>query len=82
VKRILLDQGMPRGAAILLRNAGWQVVHTGDIGLSRATDRQIVEYARENGFVVVTLDADFHAIIAVENGRRKCFHSIGGANSN
>ena len=41
--------------------------HTGDIGLSRATDRQIVEYAREEGLIVVTLDADFHAIIAVEN---------------
>jgi len=67
VRRVILDQGLPRGTVALLKNAGWQVVHTGDIGLSRATDQQIVEYAREKGFVVVTLDADFHAIIAVEN---------------
>lgn len=67
MKRVILDQGLPRGTVALLKNAGWQVAHTGDIGLSRATDRQIVEYAREKGFVVVTLDADFHAIIAVEN---------------
>jgi predicted nuclease of predicted toxin-antitoxin system len=67
MNRVLLDQGLPRGAVALLNRSGWHVVHTGDVGLSRATDRQIVEYAREEGMVVVTLDADFHAIIAVEN---------------
>lgn len=67
MNRVLLDQGLPRGAVALLKHSGWYVVHTGDIGLSRATDRQIVEYARKERLVIVTLDADFHAIIAVEN---------------
>ena len=47
--------------------AGWDVLHVYDIDLSRASDRQILEHARENGRIVVTLDADFHALLAVEN---------------
>jgi predicted nuclease of predicted toxin-antitoxin system len=50
-----------------LKNAGWDVSHVYDIDLSRASDRRILEYARENGRTVVTLDADFHALLAVEN---------------
>ena len=65
--RILLDQGLPRTAARLLKTKGWDVLHTGDVGLSMATDRKILEYAREHGRSVITLDADFHSIIATEN---------------
>ncbi len=64
---ILLDQGLPRSAASLLRDEGWDVLHTGDTGLSRSTDRQILEFARNEQRVIITLDSDFHTILALTN---------------
>jgi predicted nuclease of predicted toxin-antitoxin system len=38
--------------------------HVGDLGLARAVDARILDVARERHAAVVTLDADFHAILA------------------
>ena len=65
--RILLDQGIPRSAVYKLRESGWDVLHVGDIGMSRSTDIAILEYARTQERVLITLDADFHAILAATN---------------
>ena len=43
------------------------MLHAYESGLSRAADRQILEHARRDRRTVVTLDADFHALLAVEN---------------
>lgn len=63
--KLLLDQGLPRGAAQLLREAGLDAIHTGECGLSTASDSVLLRFAREEGRVVVTLDADFHTILAL-----------------
>lgn len=63
--RLLLDQGLPRSTVELLRKDGWDVLHVADYGLSTASDRQILEQARVDTRVVCTLDADFHALLAV-----------------
>lgn len=65
--RLLLDQGLPRTAAALLRKAGMDTVHTGEIGLATAEDVEILAQTREEGRIVVTLDADFHALLALAN---------------
>jgi predicted nuclease of predicted toxin-antitoxin system len=63
--KLLLDQGLPRSAAILLRNSNIDTIHVGEIGMSAAQDIDIIKIAREEGQVVITLDADFHTLLAL-----------------
>jgi predicted nuclease of predicted toxin-antitoxin system len=69
VRRLLLDQGLPRSSAILLTEAGWDVVHVADIGMSRSDDSEILRRAQNETRVCVTLDADFHSLL-VSGGDR------------
>lgn len=63
--KLLLDQGLPRSAVPLLQERGVEATHVGDIGYATAEDTEILAYAGSNGFIVVTLDADFHTILAL-----------------
>lgn len=62
--KLLLDQGLPRSAARLLREVGIDTIHVSEIGCSTADDATILERGRTEGRIVVTLDADFHALLA------------------
>lgn len=62
--RLLLDQGLPRSAVRHLAHVGIAAEHVGDLGLAQATDQAILDFARARSAVIVTLDADFHAILA------------------
>jgi predicted nuclease of predicted toxin-antitoxin system len=53
VKRLLLDQGLPRSSGVLLTGAGWDVIHVGDIGMSRAGDDEILRRAHAESRVCV-----------------------------
>ena len=44
-------------------------VHWSDLGDSRALDPEIMEFARENGFVVFTHDLDFGILLALTHAR-------------
>jgi predicted nuclease of predicted toxin-antitoxin system len=67
----LLDQG---GSALRgadrLRSAGYDAVHTSSIDLASAADEAILERARKDNGVVVTLDADFHPLLATSAARQ------------
>ena len=69
MKRLLLDQGLPRSTAALLTRAGWDVTHVSEIGMSRADDFDILRRTREEQRVCDTLDADFHALLATSSER-------------
>ena len=63
--RLLLDQGLPRTAADLLRQAGIDAIHVGEIAYTTAADADILQRGRDDERVVVTLDADFHMLLAL-----------------
>ncbi|NJM66323.1 MAG: DUF5615 family PIN-like protein [Acaryochloris sp. RU_4_1] len=64
--KLLLDQGLPLSAAALLRrDADIDTIHVGEIGMSEAEDADIIQQARDEGRIVVTLDTDFHALLAL-----------------
>lgn len=63
--RLLLDMGLPRRSAALLRRAGVDAVHLSERGLTRLPDEDVLALAAEEQRVVVTLDADFSALLAL-----------------
>jgi len=65
--KYLLDQGLPRSTVEYLHAMGIESQHVGELGLATASDEVILEEGRKLDSVVVTLDADFHAILAFTN---------------
>ena len=58
--KFLLDQGLPRSTALLLRKNNVDALHVGELGLAAASAAKILEFGLLEHRVVVTLDADFH----------------------
>jgi predicted nuclease of predicted toxin-antitoxin system len=65
--KLLLDQGLARGAVQELARLGFDAVHASDIGMASATDEELLERARTERKTLITLDADFHALLALSN---------------
>jgi predicted nuclease of predicted toxin-antitoxin system len=63
--KVLLDNGLPRGAVPILNAHQIDANHVGDIGLSSASDQSIMNKAISDGRIIVTLDADFHTLLAL-----------------
>jgi len=70
MRRIVLDQGLPATAAIILRDDGWDAVHVREIAMKEAADDEILAYAARESHVVVTLDRDFPQILALTAATR------------
>jgi predicted nuclease of predicted toxin-antitoxin system len=63
--KLLLDQGLPRSTVAYLAAAGVVAEHVGDLGMASASDQEILDVGAQQRSVVVTLDADFHQLLAV-----------------
>src|SRR5258706_238325 len=62
--RGLLDEGLPLRSAQWLRDLGIDAVHAREVGLASALDQDILAAARNDKRVCITLDHDFHTILA------------------
>jgi predicted nuclease of predicted toxin-antitoxin system len=75
--RLLLDQGLPRSAVKHLRAAAVDAEHVGDLGMHAATDAEILQEAMKRDAVVVTLDADFHHLLAASHATSPSVVGVG-----
>ena len=66
----LLDQGLPRSTVDELKRLNINSTYVGEIGLAFAKDIEIIKKAIELNSIIVTLDSDFHAILALNNLRK------------
>jgi predicted nuclease of predicted toxin-antitoxin system len=57
--KLFLDENLSPKHAAELRTEGHDAVAVLEVGLSGATDEQVLHFAVEDGRVLVTLDADF-----------------------
>jgi predicted nuclease of predicted toxin-antitoxin system len=54
---------------MILRSSGVDAIHARDAGLATAADDTILDWCRVEERIIVTLDADFHALLAVAGAR-------------
>ncbi|MDY7081684.1 MAG: DUF5615 family PIN-like protein [Halobacteria archaeon] len=57
--RILCDEHVEPQTVNHLENSGHTAEHVGDTVELSATDVELAEYARENGYIILTNDTDF-----------------------
>lgn len=62
---LLIDANLSPKVAVALRDAGFDAVHVGDVGLLTASDDEIFDRAMADGSVVVTADSDFGTMLAL-----------------
>lgn len=67
---LLLDMNLSPRWLAALEAANIAAIHWSQIGLPAAPDREIMDYAREHGFIVLTHYLDFSAILAVTGGHK------------
>lgn len=57
--RFVVDANLPPALATWLREQGADADHVVDLGLSRASDAELWEWAKANGATLVSKDEDF-----------------------
>ena len=60
--KLLFDQNLPRSLVHSCEESFPGSEHVMTLGLSTATDRKIYEYARDEGYTIVSKDSDFRQL--------------------
>lgn len=67
--KILLDMNLSPDWAGVLTEGGWETIHWSGVGDIQAPDRVIMQWARDNGYVIFTHDLDFGILLATTKAR-------------
>jgi predicted nuclease of predicted toxin-antitoxin system len=68
--RLLIDMNLSPKLADILVEKGMEASHWYQKGAYDAPDSEIMSYARENDYVVLTCDLDFGALLSSSHGKK------------
>ena len=67
--KILIDMNLTPEWEGVIKDRGIHAVHWSSVGAQNATDLEIMEYAKAEGYIVFTHDLDFGDILAVTGAK-------------
>jgi len=68
--KILLDMNLSPALVQKLSSLSHTATHWSEVGDASAVDREIMAWAAENGYTVLTHDLDFGALLAASGGEK------------
>jgi predicted nuclease of predicted toxin-antitoxin system len=68
--QVLVDMNLSPGWVGYLTEAGFEAIHWSDVGPGSAPDEELMLWAAERNYIVLTADLDFGAILAATQRRR------------
>ena len=80
--KLLVDMNLSPRWVGALAHAGIEAAHWSTLGAANAPDAEIMTHARKHGYVVLTHDLDFSAILAATHGEKPSVVQIRAGNVN
>ena len=68
--KLLVDMNLSPRWVSSLTDVGIEAAHWSTLGSANASDSEIMSYASEHGYVVLTHDLDFSALLAATRGQK------------
>ena len=78
--KLLIDMNLSPRWVGTLADAGIEAAHWSTLGAGNASDAEIMRYASANGYIVLTHDLDFGAILAATQGEKPSVVQIRAGN--
>ena len=66
--KFLVDMNLSPRWTHVISSAGYGALHWSEAGANNASDHEIMQFARQHEYIVLTQDLDFSAILAATNG--------------
>lgn len=66
--KVLVDMNLSPRWVEFLRAAGYEALHWSSIGKATAPDQELLRFAAQHGYTVITHDLDFGSILAATHG--------------
>jgi predicted nuclease of predicted toxin-antitoxin system len=62
--KLLADMNISPKTVAHLKVRGYNIIRVNEINMSKSKDKEIIEYARDNEYILITMDLDFGYILS------------------